>query len=282
MTQEQTKCKICDNILSKSDINIQKRWHAPKGFCPTCIQKHKRNLRDIKNNTDINIRYTDSLSFMRSLNDNTINLVLTDVPYIISKATGFKNGNGVERLKISMDFGKWDREFTLEDLKNSITEYYRLLRPGGYLIIFYDLWKIQELAKLLEDQGFKQLRFIEWIKTNPVPINSKINYLTNSREVAICAVKGGKPTFNSKYDNGVYSYPIYHGKDRCHPTQKPIKLFEDLIKKHSNPRDTVLDTFLGSGTTIIACMNTDRKCLGCEKDNKYFYNILDRVNNHVN
>ena len=69
-------------------------------------------------------------------------------------------------------------------------------------------------------------------------------------------MKGSKPTFNSKYDNGlydneIYQFPIQGGKKRFHPTQKSLPLFEALIKKHSNEGDVVLDTFLGSGTTAI-------------------------------
>ena len=67
---------------------------------------------------------------------------------------------------------------------------------------------------MYDSAKFKQVRFIEWIKTNPQPRNSNVNYLTNCREVAVSAVKGGKPTFNSKYDKGIYEYPLYTGKDR--------------------------------------------------------------------
>ena len=49
-------------------------------------------------------------------------------------------------------------------------------------------------------------------QTNPQPLNSSVNYLTNCREIALVAVKGGKPTFNSKYDKGIYEYPIQGGK----------------------------------------------------------------------
>lgn len=128
----------------------------------------------------------------------------------------------------------------------------------------------------MEKYKFKQLRFIEWIKTNPQPLNSKVNYLTNCREIALIGVKNSKPTFNSKYDNGVYSYPLQGGIARTHPTQKNILLFEDLIKKHSNENDTILDTFLGSGTTSIACKNLNRKFKGCEKSTEYFNNIVIR------
>ena len=81
----------------------------------------------------------------------------------------------------------------------------------------------------MKKHKFKQLRIIEWIKTNPQPLNSKTNYLTNSREIALTAVKGNKPTFHSKYDNGIYHYPMASGKKRFHPTQKGLLLFEELL-----------------------------------------------------
>ena len=95
--------------------------------------------------------------------------------------------------------------------------------------------------------------------------------------MAVLAIKKSKPTFNSEYDNGIYSYPIYHGKDRFHPTQKSLVLFEELIKKHSNENDTILDTFLGSGTTAIACKNTKRNFKGCEISREYYDKILEMV-----
>lgn len=102
------------------------------------------------------------------------------------------------------------------------------------------------------------------VKTNPVPLNSKTNYLTNSREIALVGVKGGSPTFNSEYDNGIYKYPICHDKGRFHPTQKPLALISDLIEKHSVKDDLVLDCFSGSGTTAVAAAKTGRRFVGCE------------------
>ena len=58
-----------------------------------------------------------------------------------------------------------------------ITHYFRVLKNGGTLIVFFDIWKITPLKEIMEKIGFKQIRFIEWIKTNPQPLNSKINYL---------------------------------------------------------------------------------------------------------
>jgi len=218
---------------------------------------------------NINITNEDCLEFLKKIKSDTVDLILTDPPYEISRTTGFSSVvNGVKRFAVSMDFGEWDYDF--KGLDEVIVEFYRILKKGGTLILFYDIWKISYLVKLLENVKFKQLRFIEWVKTNPVPINSKVNYLTNAREIAVTAVKYGKPVFNSKYDNGIYNYPIYHGKNRCHPTQKSLLLFEELIKKHSNKKDLVVDCFLGSGTTALASKNNGRNFKGCEIDPVFY------------
>ena len=174
-----------------------------------------------------------------------------------------------------MNFGEWD--FGFQGLDNIIKEAYRVLKDTGTLICFYDVWKITTLKKYFDDAKFKQIRFIEWIKTNPVPINSKINYLTNAREIAVVGVKKGKPTFNSQYDNGIYRYPICHDKGRFHPTQKPLALIEDLIIKHTNENDIVLDCFSGSATTAVAAFNKNRNFIGCELSADYYKKSIMRL-----
>lgn len=181
-------------------------------------------------------------SFLKELESNSIDLALIDPPYEVSRETNFKSGEAkgkdTDRFRVSMDFGDWDSDFT--GLDEVIKELYRVLRKGGTLICFYDIWKISILRRYFDDAKFRQIRFIEWVKTNPVPINSKINYLTNAREIAVVAVKEGKATFHSEYDNGIYRYPICHDRERFHPTQKPLALIEELVIKHSNEGDMVL------------------------------------------
>ena len=225
-------------------------------------------------------KQTDSLSLMKELEKETVDLVLTDPPYIISKPSGFKSvKTGVERFAVSTEHGEWDKaeNFSLEDLGDSIKEYYRVIKKHGTMITFCDLWKISDVKRLMEDAGFKQIRFIEWIKTNPVPLNSGRNYLSNAREVALLGVKVSKPTFHSKYDNGLYQYPICHEKGRFHPTQKPYKFMQDLIEKHSNPGEVVMDTFAGSATTLVAAKNLHRKYIGCELDQEYYDKAVVRL-----
>jgi len=263
----------------------------------------------------------EGLSFLETVFPDSINLILTDPPYIISRDTGMdkhhkmveeNERNGITQVKteeewetyklknditddskkdnfikygtiygtkycVKTQYGDWDKDFTMETMDKFVEQYYKKLVKGGTLIIFFDLWKITQLKEILEKHKFKQIRFIEWIKTNPQPLNSSVNYLTNCREIALVAVKGGKPTFNSKYDKGIYEYPIQGGKERFHPTQKSRPLFEELIKKHSNEGDFVLDTFLGSGTTAIAAKNTNRHFLGCELNPEYYNKICSLV-----
>lgn len=271
---------------------------------------------------DYEFKNTDGLTYLTTIKNNSIDLILTDPPYIISKDTGMNTHynkvkdnekNNIETVKteedweeyklanniqddnnknnylkygtiygkkycVKTDYGEWDNDFTIKTLEKFVKLYFDKLKNGGTLIIFFDLWKIETLKTILEKYKFKQIRLIEWIKTNPQPLNSKINYLTNCREIALTCVKGSKPTFNSQYDNGIYMYPLQGGKNRFHPTQKSLQLFEELIKKHSNENDTVLDTFLGGGTTLFACKNTNRKFRGCELSKEYFDKFTEIIN----
>ena len=229
---------------------------------------------------NIELKNMSCFDYLATIEDNSIDLVLIDPPYEVSRDTNFQSGEAkgkdTDRFRVSMDFGDWDFGFTGLDIV--IKECYRILKKGGTLICFYDLWKITTLKDYFENAKFKQIRYIEWVKTNPVPINSKVNYLTNAREIAVVGVKGGKPTFNSEYDNGIYMYPICHDKGRFHPTQKPLALIEDLIIKHSNKGDIVLDCFSGSGTTAVAAYNQERNFKGCELSKDFYDKSVQRLN----
>ena len=225
----------------------------------------------------------DCFNFLPKIESGSVDLILIDPPYEISRPTNFQSGEetgrDTDRFRVSMDFGEWDKNFT--GLEMAVKEGYRILRDGGTMICFYDLWKITNLKEFYEKYKFKQIRLIEWLKTNPVPLNSKINYLTNSREIAVSAIKKSKPTFNSSYDNGLYKYPICQDKGRFHPTQKPLEFIEELIKKHSNEGDLVLDCFAGSCTTGMACINTNRNFIGCEVDKNYYNQSIDRLKKYL-
>lgn len=224
--------------------------------------------------------YNEScFDYLKRIPSNTVSLVLTDPPYEISRETNFgaglPSGRDTDRFRVSMSFGDWDEQF--EGLGEVIKECYRILKKNGTMICFYDLWKITMLKGYLDEAGFKQIRFVEWLKTNPVPLNSKLNYLTNAREIAVVGVKQGKPTFHSEYDNGVYRCAICQDKGRFHPTQKPLSLIEELILKHSNEGDIVVDCFSGSGTTAVAAYRQGRDFRGCEVFSEYYTKSIKRL-----
>ena len=282
-------------------------------------------MTEQKETNMIEIKNMEGIDYLKSIAANSIDLILTDPPYIISRDSGMNThyntvksneAKNIQFVKteeewvqykieknlvddskkenfmkygtiygkkycVKTDYGDWDKDFTIEKLNEFVKQYYKKLRKGGTLIIFFDLWKITVLKEIMEKCKFKQIRFIEWIKTNPQPLNSKRNYLTNCREIALLGVKGGKPTFNSSYDNAIYQFPLQGGKKRFHPTQKSLSLFEELIKKHSNEGDTVLDTFLGGCTTALACKNTNRKFKGCEISEDYYNKCISLMNSSI-
>ncbi len=216
------------------------------------------------------IELGDFRDILEMLDPGSGDLVLTDPPYTISRETGFAKlgSNSIKRFAVSMDFGEWDHApIDLDILSNSI---YRVLRNGGTAIVWYDIWKLSHLAEALTKAGFRMLRLLVWQKTNPVPLNMKSTYLSNSREIAVVGVKGRKPTFNKEYHNGVYPQPIpRHNGNRIHPTQKPLDLFAELIEVHSHPDDLIIDPFLGSGTTAVAAVESGRRFFGGDIDPKY-------------
>ena len=229
----------------------------------------------------------DCFELIKNIESKSVDLILVDPPYLISRPSGFSNysDDASKELitkygKVSIDFGDWDKGEL--DWNFFFKEYNRVLKDGGTLIIFYDVWKSTEIKTMADKYKFKQPRVCQWQKSNPVPINSKLNYLSNAIEYFFTFVKGKKPTFHSVYDNGVYRYPICHGKERYeHPTQKPLQLITDIVNKHSNPGDLVLDNFAGTGTTAHACILTDRKYIVMERDEKYFEIIKSRINGLV-
>jgi len=229
------------------------------------------------------IVHDDCFNYLKEIKNKSIDLILVDPPYLISKSSNFKNYSDKANSDIitkygkhSIDFGDWDKEDI--DWNLLFKEYYRILKDGGTLIFFYDIWKSTMIKDIADLCKFKQPRICQWQKTNPVPINSKINYLSNATEYFFTFIKGKKPTFHSEYDNGVYRYPLCHGKERLeHPTQKPLSLIMDLVKKHSNEGDLVLDTFAGTGTTGEACLMLKRNYILIERDENYFSLIKNRL-----
>ena len=111
----------------------------------------------------------------------------------------------------------------------------------------------------------------------------EINKVTKSVSQGKDTVVGSRPSRQKDYISKYTGYPssvIYYNNEskQVHPTQKPVPLLEYLIKTYTNEGETVLDNCMGSGTTGVACVNTDRNFIGIELDDHYFEVATERIN----
>jgi DNA modification methylase len=199
----------------------------------------------------------------------SVDLVLTDPPYNIARNNNF---NTMGRAGI--DFGEWDKN---ADILTYIAGAFRVLKPGGSFVVFNDWKNLGDIAKESERVGFETKDMLRLKKTNPMPRNRDRRYITDF-ECAIWFTKpGAKWTFNRLDPN--YQRPefVKSVEKGLHPTQKNLSLMEDLIQIHSNKGDTVLDCFMGSGTTGVAAKNLHRDFIGIELDPTYFQIAQQRI-----
>lgn len=208
----------------------------------------------------------------REMGGEFIDCIITDPPFNISKENNFHTMRG----RKGIDFGDWDKGFNLTEWIEYADS---LLVKGGNIVIFSSWHNMGVLKNALEKKGYMVKQMLMWKKTNPMPRNRDRLYV-NSCEYAIWATKGKGWTFNRQretYENAIFEYPVVHHSKRIHPTQKPVELIEDIIKIHSNEGDIILDPFMGSGSTAIACLNTNRRYLGFELDSNYFKESNKRI-----
>lgn len=225
-------------------------------------------MKDYKDD-NINLMLGDCLERMKEIPVGSVDLVLTDPPYNISRDNNFHTMG-----RSGVDFGEWDKG---ADLFSYINVIFNLLGKDGSAVIFNDWKNIGEIAKYAESVGFNIKDMIRLEKSNPMPRNRDRRYITDY-EVAVWVTKPkAKWVFNrqdSKYQRPKFVHSIDKG---LHPTQKSLKLMEELLLIHSNSGDVVLDCFMGSGTTGVACVNTGRKFIGIEMDENYFKIGSERV-----
>jgi site-specific DNA-methyltransferase (adenine-specific) len=217
----------------------------------------------------------DCLDLIKDIPNESIDLVLTDIPYNVSRENNFKTMKD-RKGRQGIDFGDWDYEFDESRLSYFIPK----LRNGGSFIVFHAFEQFDTVRNTLKALELKDK--LIWEKSNPMPRNRDRRYISNI-EMFSWYVKGNKKwTFNrqnTNYDGCVLLYPSESGGafKRYHPCQKNYKMLEEIIKRHTNPDDIVLDPFMGSGSTGVACKNTNRHFIGIELDEKYFNIAKERL-----
>ena len=202
----------------------------------------------------------DCLEVMKDIPDKSVDMVLTDIPYneVNRKSNGLRN----------LDKGVADiLSFSLKDM---VETFVRITK--GSIYIFCGTEQVSELRKLLISGGLST-RLIIWNKTNPSPMNGQHIWLSSIE----CCVFGKfkNATFNEHCKGSVLNFPC--GRGKVHPTEKPLKLFEYLINASSNEGDIILDACAGSGTTGVACINTNRNYILIEKEPEYIEIIKKRI-----
>lgn len=225
----------------------------------------------------------DNLKYLKQLPDNSVDLVVTDPPYNVSQ----KNNINCGKLNVVKNFGNWDFEF---DPVPVLKELKRVLKPNGQIYVFCATRQIPVYRKIFEDEWFFR-NLLVWNKTNPAPRISKTNFLFANEYILYAInekVKMTETTFNFSKQNEMHNIFItssLQGKERIksegrkalHPTQKPLSILKRLIEISSNPKDIVLDVFMGVGSTAVACKELGQNFMGCEIDEKYVKEANKRI-----
>ena len=203
-----------------------------------------------------------------------VDAVITDPPYNIAKDNNFHTMG-----RSGIDFGEWDKDF---DLFSYINKVYKILDKNGSFVVFNDWKNLGDISRYAESLGFVTKDMIRLEKTNPMPRNRDRRYITDFECAIWFTMPKAKWVFNRQSDT--YERPKYVGsiEKGLHPTQKNLGLMEWLLKIHSNENDLILDPFMGSGTTAIASINTNRKFIGIELDEKYFNIAQERIHKAIN
>lgn len=209
-----------------------------------------------------NIYNIDCIKGMKRLKQESVDMVLTDIPYNEVN----REDNGLRTLT------KDDADILGFNIVEFLDEMLRVVRGSVY--IFCGIEQVSFLKNYLDKNGLS-VRLLIWEKTNPSPLNGEHIWLSGIE----CCIYGKKPkaTFNDNCRNTVLKYP--NGKNKKHPTEKNIDLFMDLIKTSSEKRDIVLDPCIGSGTTAVASKKLNRKYIGFEVSEEYYKIAKKRVKN---
>ncbi len=209
----------------------------------------------------------DCLEVMKAIPDESIDLVVTDPPYQINyKSKWNLNGNTSKSIL-------GDNDYNL--IKLAISEMYRVLKNNSAAYIFCSPKKIDYFMECCKESGFVIKNIIIWVKNNWTSGDLKAQF--GQQYEIILLLNKGRKYFNGKRLSDVWYFDRISFQHQHHPNEKPIRLLEQCILKHSNESNIILDPFMGSGSTGIASLDTGRNFIGIEKDVKYFEIAKQRI-----
>ncbi|QKS93283.1 DNA-methyltransferase [Treponema phagedenis] len=211
---------------------------------------------------NIELLHGDCLDFLPKIPDESIQSIITDTPYFLGMTHNSQKGC-FNDLAICKPF--YEKLFQ---------EYKRILKPDGCIYFFCD-WRSYAFYYPLLDSVMQVENLLVWKKHG----RPSLNVYGSGHELIMFSGKIKKSYITNIIDD-VASFNIGARKtngEKIHPTQKPIELMEKFIFDSTDEGDVVLDSFMGSGTTGIACLNTNRRFIGMEIDDNYFNIAKNRL-----
>jgi len=210
----------------------------------------------------------DFLDVIKGVKDSSVDLVLTDPPFRViaggSNESPFKgNARGRPRGILTKNDG---RLFKHNDITPSeyMPELYRVLKPGRDAYVMTNNLTLASLLEAGDAAGFKRHGLLFWIKNTRTPSRW---YMKNT-ELVVYLYKPPARAINDP--RSTQTFEATNPRNKSHPTEKPVELMEHYVLNSTEPGWLVLDPFMGSGTTGVACANTGRDFIGIEIDQNYF------------
>ena len=240
----------------------------------------------------------DSLELLKKIPDKSIDLIFADPPYNLQLRETLYRPDQTTVEAVTNDWDKFDTYQAYDEFSFTwLQECKRVLKDGGALWVIGSYHNILRLGTSIQNLGFWILNDIIWHKTNPMP-NFRGTRFTNAHETLLWCTTSRKAKYTFNYQNlkelndgkqmrSDWHIPICAGKERLrednnqrsHPTQKPEALLYRVILSSTNVGDTILDPFLGSGTTAVMAKKLQRNFIGFEQDKEYIKLAKKRIKN---
>ena len=218
----------------------------------------------------------DAVGFMKTLKDESIDLIVTDPPYKVTARGNAGNSGGMMRSKLSMK----GKIFKYNDIKpiEYLPEFYRLLKDGSHCYIMTNHINLQEMLNTATECGFHFIKSLIWNKGNKI----MGQFYMSQFEYILFFRKGKGKKINKCGTADILNVPNKKtkGKDgkNIHDTEKPVELMKILIENSSQEGELVLDPFIGVGAVGIACKELNRDYIGIELDENYYNIACNRIN----
>ncbi len=251
--------------------------------------KRKNKKVNKSNGSSCLLLNDDCINAMRTLKDDSVDLILTDPPYNLGLFMHKRNTNLKKMRENQFAYSGWDDleyDDWVEKMDVFFQESNRVLKKKGTLLLFMSIIKIETIIKLAESSKFYYKTTGIWHKTNPMPRNMNLHFINSTEAWVYFINEGCTGTFNN---NGKLMHDFIETsltsssekKFGGHPTQKPLQIIDTFINVLSNKNDTILDPFMGVGTTGVSCKSLERKFIGIDKEKKYFDIAKKRIDEVV-